>query len=255
MSLGKDLVKLIDSTLRFEYSGGAVTHISNSHSTGRRIMPWSMCSQLTAGPVIIEIPGKSAQSFGHGDALVIPEGVPHKLTLAEGAKSISRWAHFRLTVFDTVDALSFYQMPTVIKGSAARKAGDICQELAEILNASEEDLTMECLVAAKSLGFLLASIIFQNSRAMDNFKEMGELYQRLSPTLKYLREEHPDRISLNRMARMSNLSVSRFSTLFRKAMGVSPVHYQMKTRIKKESGSPPKLYRLDNRTNFNKASF
>ena len=288
MSLSKELVKLIDSTLRFEYFAGDVTPISDSHSTGLRTMPWSLCSQLSAGPVIVEIPGKATQSFGQGEALIIPEGVTHKLALAEGTKSVSRWSHFRLTVFDTVDALSFYQMPTVIKGAAARKAGDICQELAEIFNTSGDNQTIERLVAAKSHGFLLASIIFRNSRILDNFKEKGELYERLSPTLKYLREEHPERISLNRMARMSNLSVSRFSTLFHKAMGVSPVHYQMKTRMarakyillktdrtmseisnelgykdqfhfskafKKESGSSPKLYRLNNRSSFGKASF
>lgn len=288
MSLGKDLGKLIDSTLRFEYFGGAVTQISDPHSTGRRLMPWSMCSQLSDGPVNIEIPGKARQSFGHGDALVIPEGVPHKLTLTEGAKSTSRWAHFRLTVFETVDALSFCQMPTVIKGSEAIKLGDICQELAKIFNTPDNDLTMEQVISAKSQGFRLASIIFQNSNTIGNFTETGELYQRLAPTLKYLREEHPERISLKRMARMTNLSVSRFSTLFRKATGVSPVHYQIKTQMtrakyallrtdktiseiaedlgykdqfhfskafKKESGSPPTIYRFNNRANFSKSSF
>ena len=288
MPLDRDLGKLVDSTLRFEYFGGDVTPISNSHSTGHRIMPWSVYSQLSAGPVILEIPGKASQSFGHGEAVVIPEGVPHNLSLAEGTKSVSRWAHFKLTVFDTVDALSFYQMPIIIKGASARKSGDICQELSEILNDKNDDLTIERLLTAKSLGFRLASIIFQNSRTMDKFNDTGELYKRLAPTLKYLREEHPDRISLDRMARMSNLSVSRFSSLFRRAMGVSPVHYQMKNRMakakyillktertisevadelgykdqfhfskafKKESGSSPKLYRLNNRTNSSKASF
>lgn len=288
MSLGKDLVKLIDSTLRFEYSGGAVTPISDPHSTGLRTMPWSLCSQIIGGPVIIEIPGKAAQSFGQGESLIIPEGIPHKLTLSEGSKGLSRWAHFRLTVFDTVDALSFYQMPTIIRGAAARKTGDMCQELAEIFNSSNDELTMERLITAKSLGFRLASVILQNSQHVANFHETGELYQRLSPTLKYLREEHPRRISLSRMAQMANLSVSRFSTLFSKAMGVSPVHYQMKTRMakakhvllktdrtiseiadelgyrdqfhfskafKKESGLSPNIYRLQNRTNFSMASF
>jgi AraC-like DNA-binding protein len=288
MSLGKDLVKLMDSTLRFEYSGGAVTPIFAPHSVGHRTMPWSLCSQLSGGTIIIEIPGKTAQTFGRGEALIIPEGVPHKLTLTEEATAISRWVHFRLTVFDTVDALSFYKMPTIIKGTAAKKTGDICQELAEIFNSPDNELTMERLVTAKSLGFRLASLIFQNSQPKENFNETGELYQRLSPTLKYLREEHPDRISLNRMAKMANLSVSRFSTLFRTAMGVSPVHYQMKTRMarakhvllktdrtiseiadelgyndqfhfskafKKESGLSPKIYRFQNRTNFSKSSF
>ncbi len=288
MPLGKDLVKLIDSTMRFEYFGGAVTHISDSHTTGHRTMPWSMCSQLSAGPVIIEIPGKATRTFGHGEALVIPEGVPHRLTLAEGTKSVSRWAHFRLTVFETVDAFSFYQIPAVIKGSSARKAGDICQELAEISSSPGEAAGMDCLITAKSLGFRLCSIIIQSTDARGNFNETCELYERLSPTLKYLRDEHPGKISLDRMAKLANLSVSRFSTLFRAAFGVSPVHYQTKTRMgrakhmllktdrtiseiadelgykdqfhfskafKKESGASPRLYRLNSRSSLSKSSF
>ena len=104
-------------------------------------------------------------------------------------------------------ALSFCQMPNIIQSKAATKLGDICQELAKIYKTPGHDLTMEQFISAKSQGFRLASIIFQNSNTIGNFTETGELYQRLAPTLKYLREEHPERISLNRMARMSNLSV------------------------------------------------
>lgn len=288
MSIESDIAKLVFSNIQFEYITGAVTTISYPHDTGWRIMECSLSTQVIGDPVILELSDGTINSFGHGEALIIPEGMPHKLTLTDGGRATSRWAHFRFTVFETVDALGFCNMPVFLRGKAAEEIGDLCQKMAEKFNCFENELDLISMTAIKASGFRLVELIFQNSQFRRNFRETGEICQRLSPVIKYLREPHPGKISLKQMAQMVNLSVSRFCALFQKAIGESPVSYENRIRLlksrsillktedsigeiaektgykdqfhfskafKKEFGSSPKIYRLENRFNLGKTSF
>jgi len=288
MSRDGDFTKLVFSNMQFEYVAGAVTPISYPHDTGRRIMPYSLSTQIIGDPVILELSDGTTNSFGHGEALIIPEGIPHKLTMTDGGRATSRWAHFRFTVFETVDALGFCHMPLLIRGKVAKEIGDLCQGMAEKFNCLETELDFMRMAAVKASGFRLVELIFQNSKFRSDFRETGEICQRLSPVIKYLKEVHPGKISLKQMAQKANLSVSRFSTLFHTATGESPVSYENRIRLfrarslllktedtigeiaektsykdqfhfskafKKEFGSSPKAYRSQNRIHFENPSF
>jgi len=224
-----ELRRLIDATLRFEYISGAVTSIAHPHSTGHRILPCALCVQLIGDSVMIELPDDEALVVRSGEAFVIPEGTPHRITLVKGGKGVSRWAHFNVSVFETVDALAFYQTPRVVKGDVAQELGDLCEELAEA--SSRKDLTIESQTVVMALGFRLAAVIFHYSHPTRDLRGGAATFQWLSPLLRRLKDGRSKKVPLRRMAKMAGLSISRFSALFHKTMGESPVRYQTRMRL------------------------
>lgn len=274
----------LDMPMRFRYVCGAVTPIADCHDTGWRTLPFSLCAQNMAHPCDIEFGDGRKTSTSHGAALVVPSGVQHRIRLRPGGRSVSRWAHFELTLFDTVDALSLCCLPKVFKGDEAKEMGDLCEMMAKTASCP----SLEGMAKMNSLGFQLAALVFKCARPLGRFSETCESYRRISPALKLIGSLHGRSVSLEEMAESCDLSPSRFSALFRTATGKSPVRYQARARLararsllvrggsrvgevavelgykdqfhfskafKQDSGMSPKAYREKARTELRKASF
>ena len=227
------LSKLIDATLSFEYSAGAVTPIANGHDTGVRTMPHALCVQNMGDMSTITLDGGLEMAASHGEAFVIPEGVTHRIKLVDPGRSVSRWAHFRLTFLETVDAFRVFRLPKIFKKPVAQRLGDLCEELAEASSGAGAGFSVARIAAVKALGFRLGATILENAEPIENLQETFEIYQRLSPLLKSLNERGSGRLTLPQMAHKCNLSVSRFCTLFQRTLGDSPVRHQARIRLMK----------------------
>jgi AraC-like DNA-binding protein len=221
------LSALIEKTLSFEYLDGAVTPLRDSHTTGMRILPYAVCAQISEGTtrLFFDDTGDFTLPAGHG--FVAPEGVRHCSTL-NSRSNISRWAHFRATLLDSVDALRFFTMPRVIPKTAAGKLGELCEAMAA-LSAAPWELTR--IVQRKALGFQLFALIVENSQPHPDAPLLLDSIHRLFPLLQRLQAEPERLMSLGEMAREVHLSPSRFCALFRRCMGMPPVEYQRAVRL------------------------
>ena len=223
------LAELLGSTMKFNYVCGAVTPIANCHDTGWRTMQCALCTQNLGNLVDVHLGSGAVMTYGHGEALIMPAGIRHRIRLRPGGESVSRWAHFEFSVFETVDALSFYELPKIFSGSVAEKMGRLC----EALSNENEKPSMLCLCRIKELGFSLAETALENSEQVSGFRERCESYRRLAPAFRSSERFSRGEISLEEMAKLCNLSVSRFSAIFRAATGESPVRYQTQARLQK----------------------
>jgi len=226
-SIPPALSALIEKTLSFEYLDGGVTPLRNSHTTGMRILPYAVCAQVSEGTTRLFFDETGDFTLPTGQGFVAPEGVRHCSTL-NSRTSISRWAHFRATLLDAVDAFLFFTTPRVIPKIAAGKLGELCEAMATLSSAPWE---LSRIVQRKALGFQLFTLIVENSQPHPEAPLLLDSIHRLFPLLQRLQTELESPLSLDEMAREVHLSPSRFCALFRRCMGMPPGEYQRALRL------------------------
>ncbi|MFA5203384.1 MAG: helix-turn-helix domain-containing protein [Lentisphaeria bacterium] len=235
IKLSDKLLELLEATLRFTYFCGDVTRIEPPHSTSWRTMSEALCAVISAAGNRLEIDGEPPHLLQAGEALLVPPGVRHCASFpAAGPPYFSRWAHFQVTVFNQVDAFRFLTPPRVWHGTTAAEMGRICEELAALQPrpAAGTGNPLALLARRKYLGLKLFTLIAESSRPHENAGRLLDALQRLAPVLDQLDTAAPETpLRLAAMARLACLSPSRFSALFRDALGVPPAAYQRQQRL------------------------
>ena len=224
------LSTLIEDTLRFEYLDGAVTPLHDTHTTGLRILPYAVCAAVSSGTtqLYFDDTGDFTLPVGHG--FVAPEGVRHCSTL-NSPSNVSRWAHFRVTILNAVDAFRFFRVPHTMNKQAAKKLGDLCEELAALPAAATDPWELARIAQRKGLGFQLFALIAENSQPHPEATGLLDSIHRLLPVLQRIQAEPERPMSLGEMAHQVTLSPSRFCAIFRRCFGLPPGEYQRNTRL------------------------
>jgi hypothetical protein len=105
------LDNLIADSLRFEYIEGGVTEVEYPYTTGWRTLPFAVVSQWIGGPMFVEWAGTAGARFESGQAVLVPPGVRHCVTVSTPSTSTCRWAHLEFTALGSVSLLSLLKSP------------------------------------------------------------------------------------------------------------------------------------------------
>jgi AraC-like DNA-binding protein len=164
--------------------------------------------------------GGECFSAGAGDLLLIPPNLPYHYTHAR-AESISYlWAHFTGRDAEKIlRELSLALFPAVLHAPDATR---ISRRFEGILDAyARADAFRDFELSA-----LLFRLLVTAARAVS-----GETAGSLRASLSYIAEHYAEELSVGELARMENLSPSRYHALFKAQMGLAPVRYILRLRM------------------------
>lgn len=100
-------------------------------------------------------------------------------------------------------------------------------EMGQLSKAKCFDLAWKQLVRRHLLGAEMAAHVLEEGRLKANWREV----ERLIPVLEYIEENLEAPLERKDLAERSHLSVSRFATLFRTVLGVSPSGYVREVKL------------------------
>jgi len=225
-----ELHALIERSLEFRYESGAVTVMTQPHSTGWRVLPTLTTAQVHDGWNTVAVDGGRPLRVGDGDAFCVVAGVRHISTLRT-ATAVSRWSHVYFRVFGAIDALTLIEPPLLLTGAAGRRLGDINAALAA-LPAGEHALGV--VARRKSLGFELLALIAEGARPAPGALDRARAIQRLAPALAVVeRDLGSGVVAIPLLARAAGVSPSRLHALFHAALGCAPLHYVQAQRLRR----------------------
>jgi AraC-like DNA-binding protein len=218
-----DFLKLAEQTLNFEML--CVGDNSGGHYTGWRTLPCAVISHFTGTTLHLDLDAGTLKARDR--AYCMTPGI-HHCSRSEGGRC--RWIHANFTLFGGVNIFTFLSLPPIL----SRKASNQAAHLNGALAALDSDLaTLKDIIIRKSLGFQLLVAILEDATLRQDHPAFIEGAQRLSPALMYIRENLSRSITLNDLARLTHLSPSRFSAIFRSSFAISPRSYLQRERLQK----------------------
>ncbi len=220
------LMEELERTLNFSYHSGGVLLVHPPHSMGWRLLPFAVCAQ-TDYPAYVELRDRMVRT-PRGSAVFVRQSVEHHVGLAGNTAGYSRFSHMNFLIFGCIDVLTLFDVPVLIRGSAAERIGRINTDLAALFLPS---LDVRQRIQRKALGFELLATLLEVSTESPSGAKAFDALQRLMPALTLIREQLDGAISLARLARAMHLSESRFHAVFKQITGFAPQHYVQRQRI------------------------
>lgn len=158
---------------------------------------------------------------GPGEALVVPQGVPHVYGSDPGAPWTVWWLHAAgADVAAFVDALGGRPVLSVPR---LAKAVELVEE---VISAMEVDESPESRVTASGAAWhLLALLVGARHRPGSGRPDPVALAAAL------LQQDLSDRVSVTALAARVGLSASHLSALFRREHGCGPLEYHLRLRM------------------------
>ncbi len=225
-----EVLALVEQTLEFRYDSGGVTPIERPHTTNWRVLPTLLTAQIVGGSSRFTFDQRRSFRLHDGETGVVPAGIHHRGDLMSPSAT-SRWSHVDLRVFGgAVDALTLVDPPSIIRGDAAQRIGDINQALAAIANAP---VGIAEAVRRKALGFELFALIASLSSRAPAALARTHAIARLRPALALAEGESGRGAPIPALARAAGVSSSRLHALFHAALGLSPLQYVLRQRLRR----------------------
>ena len=220
---------LFEQSLQFDYEVGAVSQVV----TGA-VVPWHtmLCANIAyfeGGDWKIERETGGDVLVRSGEAVFLAAGVRHRSFMMSEGVSESRWAHFNVRLCGYIDLFSFFDVPPVLRDDAAARLGEILSQLGQ----AESGEPFSAMLHRKIWEFEMTAILIGQATP----KYRGELrlqqIQRVLPVLKLIDENLAATHSRESLAQVAHLSPSRFSAVFREAVGLAPIDYLVKLRMQR----------------------
>ena len=193
---------------------------------------------VTSGRARVRGPGGDESLVGAGSVLLVPRGQSLALRSVEELK-VTRLcfdaerllpARAAFEPLGRVDAaLANADSSATLLGVSPRHAGAISEALGRLeAELREPRLGHELLLRAQLLELLVVLARAEHTPAEDPQRHRPRLEQ----TLALIHERFSDALSLAALARHAGMSISRFSCVFREALGTSPLDYVAATRMR-----------------------
>lgn len=167
-----------------------------------------------------------------GEALLTPSNLPLKFIHNGDPKRKflmrMKWVHFHFSVFGAIDFTSMLEMPLRLDIAKAAKFGEVIDEL---LRLQESEPGIAGLARRGELGFRLLSLVCSVSKPREEALAFLESSQRLKPVLDHMKRNLALKTDVSKLAKLANLSPSRFHAVFREITGSGPMEYQKKLRL------------------------
>lgn len=221
------LLDALCDSLSFVLHAGETTEITKPHSTGWRVLPGTMCSQLQCGRDRMLVDGKTLP-VPEGALMLLPAGVHHRVDLVSD-QGRARWMHGLFTVLGSLDLFALVEAPPVIEPSP------VAEQVGGIIESWHRQRPAQGLARAaadRAMGFqILAHLapVLQPRPCMD---QRLEWVRRLRPVLDQV-EAHPDQtIPVASLAAKAGLPPRSFHRAFLAATGDTPARYLRQVRVR-----------------------
>lgn len=196
-----------------------------------KTVPYCIAVIPTAGRYEVVTPDASV-IINTGEALLTPPNLPLKFIHNGDPKRKylmkMKWVHFHFSVFGAIDFTSMLDMPLRLDIAKSAKFGVLIDE---ILDLQKSEAGIAGLARRGELSFRLLSLVCSVSKPKDNALAFLESSQRLKPVLAHMKRNLATKTGVAKLAKLANLSPSRFHTVFREIAGSSPMDYQKKLRL------------------------
>jgi AraC-like DNA-binding protein len=228
--------KILSNSLSFEYHSGVKLCIWAPHKDyDFRNLPFTgivFLGECDAGYYAV-IKNYGRIKVDKNCALVLPAGVTFKLELLE--TGLLSNAHISFNILEQIDILSLFKVPFIIEGETASEIGALINNLAVCNNGLAEmsSVNIFSLAAMKSYAYsLLCRILSKSTQLPESDKSLVNI-QKISAVLSYMTAHMSEKISRKTLADLMFLSETRFHYVFTEIMGVPPMDYLMRIRMKK----------------------
>ncbi len=196
-----------------------------------KTVPYCIAVIPVVGRYEVVTPDRSVR-IESGEALLTPANLPLKFIHYGDPKRKSmmkmKWVHFHFSIFGAIDFTSLLDMPLRLDSSRAAKFGELIDAL---LRLQDSDAAISGLAVRSELGFRLLSLVCSVSTPKEDALGFLESSQRLKPVLDNMKRNLHLKTHVSKLAKLANLSPSRFHTVFREITGSSPMEYQKKLRL------------------------
>jgi AraC-like DNA-binding protein len=194
---------------------------------------------VTSGRARVRSPRGEESLVGAGSVLLVPPGETLPLRSVEDLK-VTRLCFDAETLLPargafgplgSVDSalLELGRGVPALLGVSPRHAGAVSEALGRIeAELREPRLGHELLLRAQLLELLVVLARAEHTPAEDPQRHRPRLEQ----TLSLIHERYSEPLSLAALARHAGMSISRFSCVFREALGTSPLDYVAATRMR-----------------------
>lgn len=223
---------LLQQSLSYKYYGGSHFQNVRHPESGWRLLPFLVVVCPTRGTYISVIEGAGRIVVRPGEALLVPRGVRHTVAMPEGG--VLHHAHIQFSFFRSTDVLHFFDVPSLVKGKAAKAIADVtCDLHAEM----EEPFSARCAVVQAVRRRMLCGLLLDRVAGVSQVREAaseGMLdISRLERPLRYLEENLSEDVCRHELAKLVGLSDTRFHYVFKSATGLSPMAYLRNVRMRK----------------------
>ena len=176
-----------------------------------------------------------------GDCLIFPEGCRRWFFRDdEGHRSI--WAHFQIQLEPSLPLLNFYNVPPLIRGTAALR----CRKLISTLNRGSRNIlsgnnlqviserhsvSLTDQLEDQAAAFMLLKEILSVSKPKETLLMAVDGFRELEGAVQMIHEHKFEKLSLSELADCCHCSRSSFEKKFRRLFGSSPGQYLLKLRL------------------------
>ena len=175
------------------------------------------------GSLTVSLP-EGDSVIGAGDALIFPPKFHYRYT-SGGGELCYYWCHFTGSdAKSLLHELGFSPLPKVCRAGREDRISGEFEKMFSLFGQSDKPSPLSARTAAHILEGILLTVA---RHAFGVSKEKSPL----SRSVAYVNENYTREIKIPELARMENLSNSRFHVLFCEMMGMPPVRYITKLRI------------------------
>lgn len=196
------------------------------------------------------VPNAVIYVFSGGRAELMIEGIPHSLeagdvlltapdcshSLRNGPDDPAEFytTHFSAQMYGTLDVVSSYAFPFFFRPGADRFEAilDAVQRIVSELDTADPGYALaangQCAVA---LALLWRETVWRDPQVPATRAGSSEL-TRLAPVFRAIQTRYPEPLSLGQLAALVHLDPTYFSTVFKRATGVSPFRYLAAYRLR-----------------------
>jgi len=226
-----DDCEILGQSLEFSFFQGRRTYYPYPHTTGWRVLPFSMFVCILSGRVVFRRDGQPDLVVRRGEALLLPAGVRHKADVPGRAGVRSIWLHFNYRLLTALDLFALLEPPLRIVGKAATEGRDICRQIID-LHGHTVDEPLRTVARRREATSRFLAYLVRICRSRSGHPELIRISQRLKPALAYLEEHQTEPLRRDELARRAGLSRTRFHELFRRLTGMTPIDYLKHRRLR-----------------------
>ncbi|MBN2557587.1 MAG: helix-turn-helix transcriptional regulator [Clostridia bacterium] len=219
----------IMDTISFEFVSGVSKSYFNPHETEWRRFPYTVIVCAFDAGYTCEIRDEGVYRIKAGEAIVVPGGFVHRMIFEN--PGYLNCLHVSFTVFRTLDALSFFDVPRIIACTKQNSIAECVDELADRLNNGIPKF--QAIFRIKCLAMDLLNAILEESEEKADIDTLIAGINALSPVLDFIRNNLDRQISRKTLAGIMSLSETRFHYVFKSIMKVSPMKYLRDARLQK----------------------
>lgn len=197
--------------------------------------PWRELQHLLVewaegGAWVLERRDRPALTVPPGRVHCVRPGTPHRLRVLSG-KLTTNWALMSFVTSSGMDIAGRLELPDVLPPDESHR---VMEQVGEVFRAMDADYEREPVSLARGHRAMYAVLETLATAAGDGASlEVSPGHARVLPVLSMIDIHLSEHLSRSSLARVANLSPTRFHYVFSEAMGMAPMEYVRTQRLKR----------------------